>query len=130
MKKEDLIRYLDDYLRVSEFDDASKNGLQVDTSKKEINKIGYSVDATTYVLEKAKKESVDFVLCHHGIFWGQEEVLTDIPYKRISELIKNDIALYASHLPLDAHREVGNNAGLVQAFTRIFGITEYELKAF
>ena len=122
MKKEELISYMNEYLRVSEFDDASKNGLQVDTSKKEINKIGYSVDASTYVFEKAKKEGVDLILCHHGIFWGQEEVLTDIVYKRIATLIKNDIALYASHLPLDAHKEVGNNSGLLQAFTRIFGI--------
>ena len=69
MKKQDLIKYLDEYLKIKLFTDKSKNGLQVDSSKKEIKKIGYSVDASTYIFEKAKQEKVDLVLCHHGMYW-------------------------------------------------------------
>jgi putative NIF3 family GTP cyclohydrolase 1 type 2 len=69
MKKQDLINYLDQYLKINDFQDKSKNGLQVDNSKKEIKKIGYSVDASTYIFEKAKEEKVDMVLCHHGMYW-------------------------------------------------------------
>ena len=76
MNKKELISYLDEYLRTNNFDDKSKNGLQVDNQKEEILKIGYSVDATSYVFEKAHQEKVDMVLCHHGLFWGQEEVIT------------------------------------------------------
>jgi putative NIF3 family GTP cyclohydrolase 1 type 2 len=69
MIKVELIKYLDDYLKKSDFKDTSKNGLQVDTQKKEIKKIGYAVDATTYIFDKAIYEKVDMVISHHGLFW-------------------------------------------------------------
>ncbi len=65
MKKIEFIQYLEEYLKIKDFDDNSKNGLQVDNEKEEISKIGYSVDATTYIFEKARDEKVDLVLCHH-----------------------------------------------------------------
>lgn len=126
MKKVDLVNYLNDYLKISDFLDKSKNGLQVDNTKIEINKIGYSVDASTYIFEKAKEEQVDMVLCHHGLFWWLEETLVWIPYIRAKLLIENNIALYASHLPLDAHIEVGNNMGLLKWFANIFWLKEWE----
>lgn len=126
MKKQELINYLDEYLNIKLFDDKSKNGLQVDNTKKEIKKIGYSVDASTYIFEKAKEEKVDLILCHHGIYWWFEEVLVWLPYKRAKILFDNDIALYASHLPLDAHDEVGNNIWLLKWFVNIFWLREWE----
>jgi putative NIF3 family GTP cyclohydrolase 1 type 2 len=56
MNKKELIAYLDDYLQISEFKDSSKNGLQIDNSKEEIKKLGFAVDANTYIFEKAKEE--------------------------------------------------------------------------
>jgi putative NIF3 family GTP cyclohydrolase 1 type 2 len=106
MNKQELITYLDTFLETILYQDSSKNGLQVDTTKNEIKKIGYSVDASTYIFEKAKEEKVDLVISHHGIFWGHEQVLVGIPFLRAKKLIDSDIALYASHIPLDAHREV------------------------
>lgn len=123
MKKQDLITYLNEYLKINNFKDSSKNGLQVDNSKKEIKKIGYSVDASTYIFEKAKEEKVDLVLCHHGMYWWFEEILVWVPYERAQKLINNDIALYACHLPLDAHEEVGNNIGLLKGFLNIFWLS-------
>lgn len=130
MKKIEFIQYLEEYLKIKDFDDNSKNGLQVDNEKEEISKIGYSVDATTYIFEKARDEKVDLVLCHHWLFWGQEEVITWIVFKRIQILIQNNIALFACHLPLDAHSEVGNNIWLLQAFVRIFDLQDYEIECF
>jgi putative NIF3 family GTP cyclohydrolase 1 type 2 len=69
MNKQELIAYLDEYLNISAYVDDSKNGLQVDSEKTEIRKIGYSVDATTYIFDQAKNQDVDMVLSHHGIFW-------------------------------------------------------------
>jgi putative NIF3 family GTP cyclohydrolase 1 type 2 len=56
MNKKKLIKYLDEYLNLSEFKDDSKNGLQIDSSKDEIKKLGFAVDANTYIFEKAKQE--------------------------------------------------------------------------
>lgn len=132
MDKKELLNYLDEFLHIKEYTDDSKNGLQVDTSKSEIKKLWYAVDATSYIFEKAKKEGVDMVFVHHWIFWWYEQTVTWIPFERISAMIKNDIALYACHLPLDAHSEVGNNIGLVKAFIRIFWLREgeYEIEPF
>jgi dinuclear metal center YbgI/SA1388 family protein len=130
MNKKELISYLDEYLKINSFEDRSKNGLQVDNQKEEIFKIGYSVDATSYIFERAHQEKVDMVLCHHGLFWGQEEVITWVVFKRIQTLIQNDIALLAYHLPLDAHSEVGNNIGLLKAFVRMFDLQDYEIECF
>ncbi|MBU0626659.1 Nif3-like dinuclear metal center hexameric protein [Patescibacteria group bacterium] len=62
------------------------------------------------MFDKAIKEKLDLLIVHHGLFWGIEQTITGLMYKRVSKLIKNDIALYACHLPLDAHPVVGNNA--------------------
>ena len=126
MNKIELIKYLDEYLKISEFEDSSENGLQIDSSKDEIKKLGFAVDANTYIFEKAKQEGVDMVLSHHGLFWGFEQTLTWIPYKRAKIMMDNDICSYACHLPLDAHPEVGNNIWLARAFINIFGIPEWE----
>jgi putative NIF3 family GTP cyclohydrolase 1 type 2 len=69
MNKTDLTAYLNEYLNISNFDDTSKNGLQIDNEKSEIKKIAYAVDASTYIFDKAIEEKVDMVLVHHGIFW-------------------------------------------------------------
>ena len=115
MKKTELINFLNEFLRINKFDDTSKNWLQVDTSKDEIKKIWYAVDATRYIFDLAIENDVDLVLTHHWIFWWIENVLTDIYYERIAKLIKNDIGLYACHLPLDAHPVVGNNIWILIA---------------
>ena len=126
MNKNELIKYLDEYLKISEYKDDSKNGLQIDSSKDEIKKLGFAVDANTYIFEKAKHEKVDMILSHHGLFWWFEQTLTGLPYKRAKIMLDNDIASYACQLPLDAHPEVGNNIGLLKAFINIFGIQEWE----
>lgn len=128
MNKIEWVSYLNDYLKIADFQDTSANGLQVDSSKGEIKKIGYAVDSTSYIFERAKLEEVDMIIAHHGIFWGYEQILTWVPYKRAKILIENDIALYACHLPLDAHPEVGNNIGLLKGFCNIFWIPESQQK--
>ena len=126
MNKRELIKYLDSFLKISEFKDDSKNWLQVDNSKDEIKKLGFAVDANTYIFDRAIEAWVDMILTHHGLFWWFEQALVWIPYKRAEKLIKNDISLYSAHLPLDAHGEVGNNIWLARAFINIFGIQEWE----
>lgn len=132
MNKKELVDYLDNYLKTTEYKDSSKNGLQIDSTKEEIKKIGYAVDATSYIFDRWIEEDVDMILTHHGIFWWYEQILTGVPYNRAKKMLENDIALYSSHLPLDAHEEVWNNIGLANAFLNIFWIQdwEYELERF
>lgn len=132
MDKQELIQYLDNYLSIWEFKDSSKNWLQVENSKKEITKIWYAVDISSYIIDKAITEKVDIIISHHGLYWWHEEVATWIPYNRLKKLINHDISCYAAHIPLDAHPEVGNNIGLIKAFVNIFGLREedYEIESF
>lgn len=132
MQKLQLINYLDTYLNINDYTDSSKNWLQVDNEKSDIKKIGYSVDASTYIFDKAISENVDLVLCHHWLFWWYEEKLVWIPFSRVKKLLKHDIWLYACHLPLDAHKEIWNNIWLVKWFINIYWLQkgEYEILDF
>lgn len=124
MKKDDLVKFLNEYLKIDNYQDSSKNWLQVDTSKQEIKKIWYAVDAASYLFDKAIEEWVDMVICHHGMFWGDEQVLTWLLYDRVKKLISNDIWLYACHLPLDWHGEVGNNIVILNKFLHYFDLDQ------
>lgn len=105
----ELVDYLDRYLETSSFSDASANGLQVEGSRS-VRRIGLAVDACLASILLAAEKHCDLLIVHHGLLWGTELRLCGHTYRRVRALIEGDIALYASHLPLDAHPEVGNNA--------------------
>lgn len=129
MKKNELIEFLDEYLKISDYpNDDSKNGFQVDSDRQEIKKIGYAVDATSYIFDKAIKENVDMIICHHGLFWWLDLVVVGTHHNRLTKLIKNDIALYGCHLPLDAHEEVGNNIVMLNKFVEMMRVENPEIK--
>ncbi|WP_024466993.1 Nif3-like dinuclear metal center hexameric protein [Treponema pedis] len=92
--------------------DVSQNGLQVGNSGKKIKKAAFAVDACKAVISIAKERKADILFVHHGLFWSKSILITGIHYERIKMLLDSDIALYAVHLPLDAHPLYGNNAGL------------------
>ncbi len=118
MTRNELIKYLDDYLNCMDFQDLGPNGLQVE-GRDEINKIITAVSSSVELFEKAVAMKADTVLVHHGIIWDFERPLYKGGYKqRVKLLLENDINLLAYHLPLDAHLEVGNNA----VMARILGL--------
>lgn len=100
VKLKEIITFLDKELKTKSIPDESVNGLQVKTSKKEIKKIGFGVDACFSTFEKAKKENVDLLIIHHGIKWRHQKY-QNLTNKRINFLQKNKINLYVSHAPLD-----------------------------
>jgi len=131
MNKQELITYLDTFLCHDQYSsDSSANGLQIDTQKKDIKKIWYAVDVTTYIIDKAIEAEVDMLLTHHGMFRGYEKTMTGIDYQRVKKCMDHGIAVYSSHLPLDAHNEVGNNIWLIKAWERIFGLPDVTIKPF
>jgi len=110
----EITAYLDDFLSVAKIDDSSFNGLQVE-GKEEIRKIAFAVDVGAEVFEKAKQENADMLIVHHGLFWNREDPRFAGAMKdRLKILISSNINLYAVHLPLDIHAEVGNNVELIR----------------
>jgi dinuclear metal center YbgI/SA1388 family protein len=92
--------------------DASANGLQVGPPEQELDHAAFAVDAAEATIEAAAEAGADVLVTHHGLSWGGIERVTDRQYRRIAPLLKNDIALYVSHLPLDGHQSLGNAAGI------------------
>ncbi len=109
-----VVGFLDKYLKIDDIEDSSWNGLQFEGSSK-IEKIAFAVDASVESFEKAAQENVDMLIVHHGHFWSNHNPsIAGWTKERISSLYKNNLSLYACHLPLDRHKEVGNNAELLR----------------
>ena len=116
MRAQELARECDRILEAKKFRDypGAKNGLQV-SHNKPVKKVGWAVDADLESIRKAGKEKVDFLIVHHGLFWGSSLLDREMRAKRIREAKRLGVAIYSSHLPLDAHPEFGNSIGLLRA---------------
>jgi dinuclear metal center YbgI/SA1388 family protein len=118
-----LLQAFDTLLQPERFRDYGPNGLQVE-GRLHVNKVVSGVTASRALIEAAIDVRADAVFVHHGLFWrGQDGRVTGWMKQRLALLLANDINLYAYHLPLDAHPELGNNAQLagrlaLQATTR------------
>lgn len=113
MNQQELDSYFQSLLKIADFGaDISKNGLQVQNSGAPITRVGFAVDACAETIRRGAEQGCGMLFVHHGIFWGHEQTVTGIRYERLRLLIQNDMALYACHIPLDAHATLGNNAVL------------------
>ena len=114
MQREELNRYLDGLLEISRFQDYCPNGLQVE-GRGTIRRIVTGVTASLALIQAALAENADAILVHHGYFWkGDDPCITGTHRARIALLIAHELNLFAYHLPLDAHADLGNNAQLGQ----------------
>ena len=119
----ELANYLDTLLQTRAIPDYPQalNGLQCD-HRGPVRKIAAAVDFSRRVVEEAVARNANFLLVHHGMFWGGARPLVGPYFERVATLIRHDMAVYASHLPLDAHARFGNAArlanelGLVTSF--------------
>lgn len=112
MQLAELNQYLTQLLQPEKFNDYCPNGLQVEGNH-EIFNIVTGVTASMALLEAALKANADAVLVHHGYFWrGECPQITGMKQRRIKFLLQHDLNLFAYHLPLDAHPELGNNVML------------------
>lgn len=112
MYRNELENYLNQLLDISRFRDYCPNGLQVE-GRDEIHTVISGVTASLELLHAAAAAKADAVLVHHGYFWrGENERITGIKRNRIAMLIAHEINLFAYHLPLDTHHELGNNTQL------------------
>ncbi|TAN10140.1 MAG: Nif3-like dinuclear metal center hexameric protein [Burkholderiaceae bacterium] len=117
--REILLATFNEMLQPERFQDYGPNGLQVE-GRRAIGKLVSGVTASRAFIDAATDAGADAVFVHHGLFWrGQKVVLTGWLKERVKRLLACDISLFAYHLPLDAHRELGNNAQL----GRVLGLT-------
>lgn len=107
-----LLQALDALLQPERFRDYGPNGLQVE-GRASVRKIVSGVTASRALIEAAIAAQADTIFVHHGLFWkGQDGRVTGWMKQRLAVLLAHDINLFAYHLPLDAHPELGNNAQL------------------
>jgi dinuclear metal center YbgI/SA1388 family protein len=110
--RQELLQAFDALLQPARFKDYGPNGLQVE-GKAQIQKIVSGVTASRALIEAAIAAQADAIFVHHGLFWrGQDGCVTGWMKQRLALLLAHDINLFAYHLPLDAHAELGNNAQL------------------
>ncbi len=111
----EIASHLDELLHTAEIPDYSNalNGIQVETDA-EITKVAAAVDARERTIANAIEAGANLLIVHHGMFWGGLLPLRGPNLRRVRSLITSNLALYSSHLPLDAHPELGNNALLAR----------------
>jgi dinuclear metal center YbgI/SA1388 family protein len=110
--RQELLQAFDALLQPARFKDYGPNGLQVE-GRARIEKIVSGVTASRALIEAAIAARADAIFVHHGLFWrGQDGCVTGWMKQRLALLLAHDLNLFAYHLPLDAHGELGNNAQL------------------
>jgi dinuclear metal center YbgI/SA1388 family protein len=111
-----IVAHCDKILRTREIGDydGAANGLQVENSGA-VTKIAAAVDASLATVKLAIVAKADLLIVHHGLFWSPRQPWTGKNYELLRLLAENNLAIYSSHLPLDAHPKLGNNARLCAA---------------
>jgi dinuclear metal center YbgI/SA1388 family protein len=111
-----IVTYCDRLLKTAEFRDYERasNGLQVENHGV-VSRIAAAVDATLVTTRLAAEAGADLMIVHHGLFWARSHPWTGKRYELLRLLVENNLAVYSSHLPLDAHPRLGNNARLCAA---------------
>jgi dinuclear metal center YbgI/SA1388 family protein len=115
-KLADIVRHCEKTLRSGDFSDweGAHNGLQVENSGR-VSRLAACVDASLATLKMAIAAGADLMIVHHGLFWSPSVPWTGQRREMLGLMVKHNVAVYSSHLPLDAHRRLGNNALLCAA---------------
>lgn len=112
----DIAAHCDMLLKTTATEDYSGavNGLQVE-NRGSVSRIAAAVDASLATVKLAVAQKADLLIVHHGLFWAPSHPWTGTRYNLLRELLENNLAVYSSHLPLDAHPKLGNNVQLCAA---------------
>lgn len=113
VRRDDLVAYLDRYLRIDQMEDGSWNGLQVEGASR-VERLAVAVDGCLETIRRLKRRKAEMLIVHHGLFWGRGCRVVGPDKARIAGLLEADVSLYAAHLPLDVHAEVGNNVVILR----------------
>lgn len=114
--RDDIVKFCNDFLKVNDFKDYCRNGLQVE-GKDKVKKIVIGVSFSEKFIKYALTQNADMLIVHHGLFsnqFGKPPRITGILRNRLKLLLENDINLCGYHLPLDANADIGNNINLLK----------------
>ncbi|MCO5100768.1 MAG: Nif3-like dinuclear metal center hexameric protein [Burkholderiaceae bacterium] len=108
----ELEKCFEEVLDASRFADYCPNGLQVEGDRP-VARLASGVTASRAFLQGAIDAGADAVVVHHGWFWrGEDPRVVGVLRKRLRLVLGAGLHLFAYHLPLDAHAQLGNNAQL------------------
>lgn len=110
----EIVSFLDEWLAIGAVDDASLNGLQVQAGDT-VGTVALAVDAAQATIDAAIARGAELLIVHHGLLWAEVGPLTGALGGRVGGCFRGGLSVYAAHLPLDLHSEVGNNALLTRA---------------
>ncbi len=112
---QEIVDYCDERLNLTAITDfkGAENGIQFQNNGT-VTKVGAAVDAGLVPFQKAVEANVDLLIVHHGMFWGPAFPITGKRYEKYKICMESNLAVYGAHLPLDAHKEIGNNALLAK----------------
>ena len=113
MQRDELVAYLDEYLHIDDIKDYGPQGLQIE-GRDEVRRVVGLVDAQLPCVAAAVEHDADLMLVHHGVLWGRAQPLRGSLGNLVRMVMSSDLNLYAAHLALDAHPEVGNNVELAR----------------
>ncbi|WP_432239934.1 Nif3-like dinuclear metal center hexameric protein [Herbaspirillum robiniae] len=112
--RDEFANYLGKTLNAAQYRDYCPNGLQVE-GRGQIGRVVSGVTASLALIEAALDLKADAILVHHGYFWrGEDMRVIGTKQRRLKLLLSHDVNLFAYHLPLDAHPQLGNNAQLAR----------------
>jgi dinuclear metal center YbgI/SA1388 family protein len=113
---ERVVAWCDRELRTTRIQDYDRavNGLQVE-NRGTVSRIAAAVDASFKTVQMAIAQKADLLVVHHGLFWDERCPWTGRRYTLLRQLLDHNLAVYSSHLPLDLHPSLGNNAQLCDA---------------
>lgn len=125
LTRDGLNAYFDELLKPGEFKDYGPNGLQIEGAET-IRRIAFAVSATAESVRLAVEQDAQALVVHHGLFWSFHgpQTLTGPFARRVLPLVRQNINLFAYHLPLDAHLEIGNAACLARRLG-LTGVTSF-----
>ncbi len=124
MNLREIVDWMDGELRVGEIEDYpnAHNGLQLENASGEVTRVAAAVDGCEAVFEMAVEAGADLLIVHHGMMWGGAQRLKGAAFRKLRVAMEGGLAVYSSHLPLDQHPTLGNNALLARAI----GVEEAE----
>ena len=112
--RDEIVAFCDELLDIASFEDYGPNGLQVPGSGN-VSRVASGVSANRAFIEAAVESGAQLAIAHHGLFWSKgPPALSEQMAARLRPALAADLSLAAYHLPLDAHREIGNNAVLCE----------------
>jgi dinuclear metal center YbgI/SA1388 family protein len=105
---------LNSLLEIDKYADLALNGLQIESPILEVRKVALAVDAGLSIVEQAADQHCQMLIVHHGVLWGQCAAIVGPWARKLQACMTRGISIYAAHLPLDGHMELGNAAQLAQ----------------